>query len=854
MYLRLTQRKNRDGSVVRYVQLAHSRRVNGRPQAEVVANLGREDQLDLAALRRLVASIGRYVDKVDATAQPDADGPARPERPARRSGGGPADPTRPEAPARPAPGWTGPAAGMDRLVGRDRDLVDLPRLLSRHRLVTICGPAGVGKTRLAVEFAHRVAPRYRGRMWWVDLAPVPAGTPVDTAVAAALGAREQPGQGTRTVLADVCGTGPALLVLDNCEHVVDGCADLVTWLLGACPKLRLLATSREGLRVSGEARYPLAPLAVPDDDPLAPTGGVRQVDSVRLFVDRARAVAPGFEPTDQLDTMVGQVCARLDGLPLAIELTARQLTALTLPQVLQRMDDRLSMLTGGSRGAPDRHRSLRAAIGWSYDLLDRREQAAFRRLSLLPGGFDEAGAAAVCADLELSEGDLWALLRALVDKSLMVVEAAPAPRFRILESVRAYGVDQLHHEGEADDTRERLLGWLTELARPLVTEPVVAGDVLARVDHERHNLTLGAHLLDSAGDERYPILAVALAFLARKHGQVAHSRDLLVRTLARYPNPTAARAAVLASLAMTENWAGEYEQARRHAEQSLALARRLGNRPLQERAAQRLALTLTNLGDYSRAVVYSRQVVAGVRAGGDVTVLPIALNDLAWLLVHDDDLPAAAETVDEALSVLSTKDKTVWDDIMHTAGTVALRQGRLGQAAGYFSMALATGVSYAAQVPYNLEGLALAAAAANEHHRALRLFAAASTVRTATQRTADPWWTRLREAAIAGAREHLAPAQAVCATAEGARLTTAEAIRYGLLDEWRAEPRTSPLTRREYQVAELVAEGLTNPQIAARLGVSPRTIVNHLEHIKTKLDVSTRTQIATWTAHQRTPG
>jgi predicted ATPase/DNA-binding CsgD family transcriptional regulator len=843
MYLRLTQRRNRDGTVVRYVQLAHNHRVNGRARAEVMANLGREDQIDVAALRRLVASIARYLDKVEPAVGQDAGAGAAPAASGGHGAAGPA--------AGRAPGRAGPPVGTDRLVGRERALADLPALLSRYPLVTITGPGGVGKTRLAAEFAHRAHGRYRNGIWWADLARLPPGAPVDAPVAAAVGAREEPGRSLWESIAASCAAASTLLVLDNCEHVVDSCAELVTWLLGACPKLRLLATSREGLRIPAEGLYPLPPLAVPSGDPAS--GDVRYLDSVRLFADRARAASPGFELTDELAVVAGRLCARLDGLPLAIELTARQLTTLTLAQVVERMDDRLALLTGGSRGAPPRHGSLRAAIGWSYELLDRRERAVFRRLCAVPGGFDEAGAAAVCADLDVGDTGLWPVLHALVDKSMLVPDgtAAPVVRFRILESLRAFGMEQLHRDGEAADTRERLLAWLTELVHPLVTESVMRADILERLDHERHNLNHAVHLLEETGDPRHPLLAAGLAFVVRQQGQVEHSRQLLERALVRHPSPTPARAAALSSLAMSENWAGDYRAARQHAEQSLHLARQLGTPAFQDRASRLLALVLGNLGDHSAAIALSNRAVATLRATGDHKALPIALNDLAWSLVHDGDLPAAARAADEALAAVSADDRISWNAIVHTAGTVAFKQGRFEQAAVYFSLPLAADAADTAQVPYNLEGLALAAAAGRPE-RALRLFAAASAARTAAGRTADRWWARLLDESAGAARDQLTAAQAAAATTDGARLTLDEAVRYALLDQWPpgGRPKDPLLTPREHQVAQLVADGLTNPQIAARLGVSPRTVVNHLEHIRTKLGVHTRTQIAAWTTRQ----
>jgi DNA-binding CsgD family transcriptional regulator len=252
----------------------------------------------------------------------------------------------------------------------------------------------------------------------------------------------------------------------------------------------------------------------------------------------------------------------------------------------------------------------------------------------------------------------------------------------------------------------------------------------------------------------------------------------------------------------------------------------------------------------------SRLEVAALRRRGDRVALPIALNGLAWLLVQHGDLQAATRAADDALSMLSETDKIIWEDTLHTVGAVAFAQGRVDQAGVCFSLSLATGMSFSAQLPYNLEGLALTAAASGRPLRALRLFAAGASARRAGGRRGDPWWARMCEETMTAARDQLSPARAATATAEGARLTAPDAVRYALRDQWvgAGQGTDSPLTTRELEVARLVASGLTNAQIAARLGVSARTVVNHLEHIRTKLDVHTRTQVAAWTTRRYPPG
>ncbi|MDQ1646414.1 MAG: hypothetical protein QOJ50_2598, partial [Cryptosporangiaceae bacterium] len=296
--------------------------------------------------------------------------------------------------------------GLDLFVGRDQALADAPKLLARVRMLTLAGPGGVGKTRLAGELAGRVRNSYRGGVLWAELTPIAAApvapaaprrssaAGIEAAIVAAAGSQAQ-GKSVHDVLGAACEGGQVLLVLDNCEHLVDDVASTSVALLRAHPHLRILATSREPLRIAGESVMTVPPLST---EPAGVRGGLPA--AVRLFSDRAHAAA-GFDPAEHLDA-IAELCRKLDGLPLAIELAARQVAVLPPETLLTRIGERLDLLTGGPRDAPDRQHSLRAAIEWSYQLLDPTEQAMFRRLAVLPGGFDQHTAAAVTADLGLT--------------------------------------------------------------------------------------------------------------------------------------------------------------------------------------------------------------------------------------------------------------------------------------------------------------------------------------------------------------------------------------------------------------------------------------------------------------------
>ena len=393
-------------------------------------------------------------------------------------------------------------------VGRAGPVRELAVLLERYRLVTVTGPGGSGKTRLAGEVARRVAGRFADGVWLVELAPVQDPEQVAAVVAAALGVREQPGVPVAGTLARVLARQQVLLVLDNCEHVIGAAAGLCAELVAACDDLRVLATSREGLQVGGEARYRLAPLAVPDPGDLADAA---RAEAVVLFADRARQADAHFVLDGQTGPQVARLVARLDGMPLAIELAAARVEALGVGQLLDRLDDRFALLAGGDRLAPPRQRSLAAAVEWSYQLLDENERRAFRAVSVFPGPFTLEGAEAVAG----TDAGL-AVLR-LVDCSLLVPPRTGVdgrPRYVMLETLRAYGARLRAEAGEQDTAAAALAGYALRVAEEAAAGlQTSAGEVAAarRLDAEdptmrqvlawaiAHDAALAVRLADALG-------------------------------------------------------------------------------------------------------------------------------------------------------------------------------------------------------------------------------------------------------------------------------------------------------------------------------------------------------------------
>ena len=427
-------------------------------------------------------------------------------------------------------------------------------LLERHRLVTVAGPGGAGKTRLADQVARRVAGRFADGVWLAELAPVQDPALVAAVVAGVLGVREQPGVPLAEVLARALSRRQLLLVLDNCEHVIGAAAELCAGLLAACDDVRVLATSREPLRIAGEARYRLGPLSLPDGGDRAGAGGS---EAVALFADRARQVDPGFVLDEATGPAVARLVARLDGMPLAIELAAARVEALGVGQLADRLDDRFGLLTAGDRLAPGRHRSLAAAVEWSYRLLDEREQGVFRALSVFPGPFTLEAAEAVAGP------GAGAVVLHLVDCSLLVPpRAGPDGRSRygMLETLRAYGAGQLAEAGEDARVAAALAGWAVAMAEQAAAGlRTIEGEAPAARWLDAEDATI-RQVLDWAAEHDPAAalrLAVALGWWWLLRGRLAGNCQLLREAAGRAVRGSDGWCSAMFWLGYTVQWTGD---------------------------------------------------------------------------------------------------------------------------------------------------------------------------------------------------------------------------------------------------------------------------------------------------------
>jgi non-specific serine/threonine protein kinase len=483
-------------------------------------------------------------------------------------------------------------AALTSFVGRERELAAIAGLLDSARLLTLTGPGGTGKSRLGLRAAEDMLGRFPDGVWLIELAPLPEPALVVQTVASVLGVREEPDRSLQASLASHLREKRLLLVLDNCEHLIASCAQLADALLRACPQLRILASSREPLGIGGEAIFRVPPLAAPDDDQTLPIDQLAQMEAVRLFAERARAIQPAFQVTQGNASALAQICRRLDGIPLAIELAAARVRVLTVEQIAARLDDRFRLLSGGSRTALPRHQTLQALIDWSYDLLTDQERVLLRRLAVFVGGWTLEAAEAVCADPDapvadgrsLQSTDILDLLTRLIDKSLVLVEECnDGLRYRRLEMIRQYTLAKLAASDEADTLRQRHAEYYLALAEADAA-PIARDAWIEKLEAEYDNLRAALAWSQSAAGGAQLGLCLALTvsgfWFGRGYWAEAHSwlQGALAHPEAQRDEYTKLRAEALHALGFLSALQGDYATGQRYIAESLKLAEQLNDR------------------------------------------------------------------------------------------------------------------------------------------------------------------------------------------------------------------------------------------------------------------------------------
>jgi predicted ATPase/DNA-binding NarL/FixJ family response regulator/DNA-binding SARP family transcriptional activator len=772
-------------------------------------------------------------------------------------------------------------------VGREQEMVEIRRSLAMTQLLTLTGAGGSGKTRLALEVARELVGVYPDGVWLVELAPLSEGA-LERAVAEAVGAREEPGRALEHVIAETLRDKRTLLLLDNCEHLVEAVADLVESLIPACPRLKILATSREVLGVAGESVWRVPPLSVPERQPSV--GELERSEAARLFVDRA---APGFALTPENARAVAEVCEKLEGMPLAIELTAARVRTLSPGQISERLDDSLKLLTTGSQEAEPRQRTLRGALDWSHDLLPEDERALLRRLSVFAGGFTLEAAETVGGDA----GDVLDLLANLADKSLVVAEAPFRARYRLLEPVRQYALEKLDEAGEGQAARCAHARFFLRLAES--AEPRLAGaeqeEWLGRLELDHDNLRAAMGWFVERGDpEALLRTAGALWWYWCLRGHYGEGRGWLERALAAGgAAPPAFRAKALTAAGNLAFLQSEYGLARGRLEEGSALYRNLGDKRGTASAVQLLGSMAREQGRYARAEAFHGESLALWRELGEDGGVAHSLNYLGFVAWLQEDYGRATRLCTQALSMfrcLGEGEGIAWSLIM--LGTTALHRGDRRRAAAMLeeSLALSRRAGYREVVAWALNGLGIlarregrpersetllreslsthrdlgdrwrtasllealagTAGALGRFERAAILSGAAEALREALSTPVPPCECTDLERDVAAARAGIDEVALRAAWAAGRAISLEKVYEYALTSEEEPpqekleEAAAVPLTDREQQIAALVARGLTNRRIAEGLSISERTVDTHVGRLLKKLGLHSREQVA----------
>jgi predicted ATPase/class 3 adenylate cyclase len=709
-------------------------------------------------------------------------------------------------------------------LGRRGDLAELDSLLHKARIVTLTGPGGVGKTRLAVELAASQVNARSDGAWLVELAAIVDPADVDSAIASVLRIPEQAGVPPRTAVIQALRAQDCLLVLDNCEHVIEATAVAAEALVRACPRATVLATSREPLGIAGEYVHRVMPLEVPAADQHPEE--ISAHDSVRLFVDRVRLHDPAFELSGSISGPVARVCRRLDGIPLALELAAARTRALTIDEVEARLDERFRLLSAGRRTADERQRALQATIDWSFDLLTPLERTLFVRLSVFAGGCDVHSVEAVCAHGELERSDTWELLASLADKSMVQVEnAGDRSYYRLLESIREYARDRL--DEEAGDVAARLrrahmeyyLGIAEETA-PL-WRGLHARQALERLTVDRENLRAAlATSLEQGLIDAGLRLGIALAAFWRVRGG-AEGADWLGALLDQQGSGGGAllRGRAACELGDLLLKLGRYDEARSRLEGALAVAR-------EEQDDELLVRTLTFLtfleylaGDADASLAWSREAITAARRSGDPELLALALarqadaydaagkiertrelleealaiargssnqrllcallNNSAEAALHFRDLDAALERLEEAVSIGEAREDV--DLLMYAKrnlGTVLVAHGDVGAAKPVLRDAILLAERTGGPVPfaYAVMGCAFAASSVGDHERAAALHGAADAVFAEIGGSPEPLETKMRAEDVERIRSRMGDDAFDAASRRGAGLSRDDVV------------------------------------------------------------------------------
>src|ERR1700674_225649 len=701
-------------------------------------------------------------------------------------------------------------------VGRDAELRALKAMLGDSPLVTIIGTGGAGKTTLPAQVTRGGVGRWPDGIWWIDLAGA------DDVLGSVIANAELPGRGHPIdIVTSWLAPRRALLVLDNCEHLIAESADFCHSALERCPELTILATSREALGVPGEARWPLTSLA--------------ETEALELFEARARLVLPEFKATPQVAT-IARICDRLDRLPLAIEMASARLDMMSERELLQNLDDRFRVLDSGARTAPERQQTMAATIDWSHRLLNEDEARIFRRLAVFQGGLTMGAAQAVFA--EATDRSVLGLVSGLVKKSMVVAERLHdgSTRYRLLESHHDFAGERLKESGELDAVQRRHYDYFSSRR----WEPVESANFWHAVSWAR----------DNAGDHG---LGLAIEIGDADFGDQSRAGNLILDLL-EYSKPSDTLRVKALTMAARLAWRqADLAASRDLSDAAVAMARKVGDSELLARALNGAGIAHEQTGELALAGQMYDEALSLLSDSTNQRLAADVSNTSGLLAIEQGDPARALEILSSCVAfATSQNDRPLMAIYLDTLANAQLDLGDIDGATASWteSLSMFRVVNDWFGIIWAMGGLSLVAAARREDERALRLAAAAD--RLSRQYSLGAWRFRVDQldAACEKARNRLGTkGRGEAAWKQGQAMTTGEALNYALHPDGSVEDTpvdAGPLSRREREVATMVASGMTNKEIAQRLFIAERTAEGHLERIRNKLGVRSRTEVATW--------
>ena len=745
-------------------------------------------------------------------------------------------------------------------IGRKEDLEQVRQLLANKRLVTLVGPGGIGKTRLALQVAAECEVAFPDGVWLVELASLSDPALLPQMILDACNIRDVAKNASQEWLIQALHARHLLLLLDNCEHLLSACALLSAALLRYCAHISLLITSREALQIAGEAHWSLTGLALPEPQTALEVAPLMRYDAIQFFVDRARAVAPRFVLSEQNAPAVVQVCVHLDGIPLAIELAAARLSMFAVEQLAARLDERFRLLTGGSRTADQRQRTLQAALDWSYDLLSPIERIVFCRLSVFSGSWTLEAFEGICSDGSTEAIDLLDVLTHLVNKSLVVAETfGDVVRYRLLETVQQYAQLRQREDSENEQLYARHWNWYLTLAEEARAHLQGAAQQqwLTRLESESENLRLALERSLSAGlIEITARIACALERFWVTRSRLSEGRFWYEALLARPELAMRWRINVLQQATEILRFQGEYTRMRVLLDERVTLVR-------EQHEPALLAETLNSLG---WAAFYQDRSEEAIRLCSesldlyqqmdDQLGIATSLSGLALVMTQQRAYPRALELLQEAVTIRrQQQDHASLAYALNAQAKAAALHGEevLARSACLEALELTTRLRQPFGTAYNLEASAIVASMLGQTSTAIQLFSVGQKLRDRFGIPLPPSLRTMREQELLPLRLQLGTEafalqwdQGQELSPEQARLLARQMLEDQSVHYTPAFHYPAGLSQREVDVLRLVASGYTDTQVAHELVLSPRTVSAHLRTIYRKIEVNSRTAATHW--------